>query len=139
MPDLMPVFRPAAPQALAALSTRAGLPLTAAQAELLLLHQEQTLLDLGRVDFSGGILSKLAAAFANSPYVLAADWPDTLAKLTELFYAFKSETRDAMSDDALLFAMRKCFDGACGGSLDALADCRTDDFFALFNREDDHE
>ena len=60
---------------------------------------------------------------------IAEDWADTLAQLTELFYAFKFETRDALADDALLAAMRKWFDGACGGSLEALADCRAEDLF----------
>lgn len=139
MLDLTPVFRPAAPQTLCALSARAGLPLSARQAEALLAHQERTLLDLGRVDFSGGILPKLMAAFADSPYVLAEDWPDTLAALTELFYAFKSETRDAMADDNLLLAMRRLFDGACCGSAEALADCRAGDLFAALSKEDAHE
>lgn len=139
MLDLTPVFRPAAPQTLCALSARAGLPLSARQAEALLAHQERTLLDLGRVDFSGGILPKLMAAFADSPYVLAEDWPDTLAALTELFYAFKSETRDAMADDNLLLAMRRLFDGACGSSAEALADCRAGDLFAALSKEDTHE
>jgi|GEM_PF-3115145 len=139
MLDLTPVFRPAAPQTLCALSARAGLPLSARQAEALLAHQERTLLDLGRVDFSGGILPKLMAAFADSPYALAEDWPDTLAALTELFYAFKSETRDAMADDNLLLAMRRLFDGACGGSAEALADCRAGDLFAALSKEDAHE
>ena len=142
MPGLTPVFHPDSPQTLARFSRRAGLPLTAAQAESLLAHQEQTLLNLGRVDFSGGILPKLIDAFADSPYVPAADWADTLARLTELFYAFKSETRDAMADDALLVSMRRLFDGACGGSLDALADCRAGDLFAALNalkKEDDFE
>lgn len=139
MTDLTPVFRPAAPQTLCALSARAGLPLSARQAEALLAHQEQTLLDLGRVDFSGGILPRLMAAFADSPYALAEAWPDTLAALTELFYAFKLETRDAMTDDSLLLAMRRLFDGACGGSPEALADCRADDLFAALSKEDDHE
>ena len=139
MLDLTPVFRPAAPQTLCALSARAGLPLSARQAEALLAHQERTLLDLGRVDFSGGILPKLMAAFADSPYALAEDWPDTLAALTELFYAFKSETRDAMADDNLLLAMRRLFDGACDGSAEALADCRAGDLFAALSKEDAHE
>ncbi len=139
MPDLTPVFHAAAPQTLAALSRRAGLPLTSAQAELLLVHQEQTLLDLGRVDFAGGILPKLIAAFADSPYILAEDWAEALARLTELFYAFKFETRDAIADDALLVSMRRMLDGPCGGSLDALANCRARDFFALLTKEDHHE
>ena len=63
MPDLTHVFHPAVPQTLARFSRRAGLPLTAAQAE------------------------------------------------------------------SLLAAMRKRFDGACGGSLEALADCRAEDLF----------
>ena len=79
------------------------------------------------------------AAFADSPYVFAEDWPDTLAALTELFYAFKSETRDAMADDNLLLAMRRLFDGACGGSAEALADCRAGDLFAALSKENTHE
>ena len=35
----------------------------------------------------------------------------------------------ARTVDALLAAMRKRFDGSCGGSLEALADCRAEDLF----------
>ena len=83
-------------------------------------HQRAALRDVVRVDFGGGVLKKLAAAFCGSPYIQANNWADTLAQLTELFYALKNETRDQLGDDALIAAMAARFNGDAGGSLDAL-------------------
>ena len=95
--------------------------ISAEQAAMLVQHQRAALRDVGRVDFGGGVLKKLAAAFCGSPYIQANNWADTLAQLTELFYALKNETRDQLGDDALIAAMAARFNGDAGGSLDALA------------------
>ena len=118
---------------------RTGMTLSPAQAALVAQRQRAALRETGRVEFSGGTLRALAEAFCGSPFIQRADWPDTLAALTELFYAFKSETRDAMADDNLLLAMRRLFDGTCCGSAEALADCRAGDLFAALSKEDTHE
>ena len=98
-----------------------GMAISAEQAAMLVRHQRAALWDAGRVDFGGGVLKKLATAFCGSPYIQANDWTDTLAQLTELFYALKNETRDQLGDDALIAAMAARFNGGAGGSLDALA------------------
>ena len=98
-----------------------GMTISAEQAAMLVQHQRAALRDVGRVDFGGGVLKKLAAAFCGSPYIQANNWADTLAQLTELFYALKNETRDQLGDDALIAAMAARFNGDAGGSLDALA------------------
>lgn len=98
-----------------------GMTISAEQAAMLVQHQRAVLRDVGRVDFGGGVLKKLAAAFCGSPYIQANNWADTLAQLTELFYALKNETRDQLGDDALIAAMAARFNGDAGGSLDALA------------------
>ena len=117
------VLHPASVSSLCQTSGAFGQPLSAAQAQMLLTCQSETLLHLGRVDFSGGILPKLIQAFAPSPYILTEDWAQTLAQLTQLFYAFKNETQDAVPDDDLIAAMADRFNGKCGGSLENLADC----------------
>ena len=98
-----------------------GMTISAEQAAMLVRHQRAVLRDAGRVGFGGGVLKKLAAAFCGSPYIQATNWTDTLAQLTELFYALKNETHDQLGDDALIAAMAARFNGDAGGSLDALA------------------
>ena len=98
-----------------------GMTISAEQAAMLVQRQRAVLRDAGRIDFGDGVLKKLAAAFCDSPYIQANDWTDTLAQLTELFYALKNETRDQLGDDALIAAMAARFNGGAGGSLDALA------------------
>ena len=90
------------------------------QAVMLVQHQAAALLDTGRIDFGGGVLKKLADAFCGSPYIQPADWADTLAELTTIFYALKNETRDLVGNDALIAAMAARFH-TVGGSLEALA------------------
>lgn len=100
---------------------RTGMTLSPAQAAMVARRQRAALRETGRVEFSGGTLRALAEAFCGSPFIQRADWPDTLAELTELFYALKNETRDRLGDEALIRAMAVRFNGSAGGSADALA------------------
>lgn len=142
-----------APQALAQLNettARFRLSLSAPQAAMLARHEEGALRQTGRVDFGGGILRPLALAFADSPYVSQSEWAQTLGELLELFYAFKAETHDLLSDAELLAAMARIFNERAHGSISALADCREDDLLRAArgdlpdapggeNAEDDHD
>ena len=58
--------------------------------------------------------------FSSSPYVSPDNYLETLHELIEIFYYFKNETLDLISDDNLIRFMKKCFDGRCGGSLEIL-------------------
>ena len=118
-------FLPAAARELtdsARVGEAGGLTISPEQAAMLVRRQAEVLRDTGRVDFGGGVLKKLAEAFCDSPYIQPCDWADTLAQLTELFYALKSETRDQLGDDPLIAAMAARFNGDAGASLDALAE-----------------
>ena len=99
-----------------------GMTISPEQAVMLVRRQAEVLRDTGRVDFGGGVLKKPAEAFCDSPYIQPCDWADTLAQLTELFYALKNETRDQLGDDTLIAAMAARFNGDAGASLDALAE-----------------
>lgn len=98
-----------------------GLTLTAGEVRELTLTRQQALRATGRIEFGGGTVERLMAAFCDSPYIDPPRWSATLGELLELFYAAKTRTRDRVGDAELMETMRQAFDGPCGGSLEALA------------------
>lgn len=109
------------------------LTLSHADAVMLANRETDALRQTGRVHFGDSVLEPLARAFCDSPYIQPRDWPDTLAALTDLFYALKNETRDRLGDDALIAAMSARFNET-GGDLDALA-ATEPDWFLRFDAE----
>jgi hypothetical protein len=99
---------------------RFGLTLSAEQRERLARCRTEALQKTGRVEFGEGVLGKLILAFCDSPNLVSSEYEETLAELQELFYSFKNECRDQVTDDELILAMRLFYD-RFGGSLDALA------------------
>lgn len=99
-----------------------GLCLSEEEAERLLAVRERALKDSGRVEFGGGILPDLIAAFCDSQYINQEDYEDILAKLQDIFYSFKNETMDEVTDGELLDFMRYEFEGICFGDLEYLRD-----------------
>jgi hypothetical protein len=98
-----------------------GLALSDGEIRELAARHADALRETGRVEFGGGILPKLLAAFASSPYLRHDNCGETAAELQELFYAFKNECGERLSDDELLAAMRTAFDGPAGGAAEYLA------------------
>jgi hypothetical protein len=128
--DMKFLFAPAPGQIAAAqkelaacnrLSAPYGLVLSAQQLQTLTQCRFAALKAAGRVDLGGGILPALIAAFCDSPYLAPATYEADLAALQEMFYTFKTDCRERMSDDELLHAMRLLFDGRAQGSLEYLA------------------
>lgn len=113
-----------------------GLTLSKADRAALLNRREQALRDTGRVEFSGGIFQKLVYAFCDSPYLAQQHYADTLGVLLSLFYAFKSDLEDEMTDNDLLEAMRDIFDHRAQGSLAYLADITLSDLCRLPSHDD---
>lgn len=113
------------------LTERYGLSLTEAEMEQLALRRVEALHASGRVEFGPGILEKLALAFCDSPYLEQAAYAETLAELQELFYAFKTECMERVSDDALVEAMRLIYNEAVHGDLTRLADTDRDTIYRI--------
>ena len=63
-----------------------------------------------RVEFGESILPKLIDTFYDSPYISQSSYPDTCIRLQEIFYLYKNETMDEMTDDELLEFMKEQFD-----------------------------
>lgn len=98
-----------------------GLVLTQTQALALSQNREAALQRTARLEFGGGILPKLILAFRDSPYFPGGDPVVVLSELMDIFYAYKNETLDALTDDELLAAMRAAYDGTCHGCTALLA------------------
>lgn len=101
---------------------RFGLALSEAQAAQLVKARSHALCTNGRIEFGSGIIDRIIKQFCDSPYVSASSYADTLLELVELFYYFKNESMDLLSDDELITAMKTSFDGSCQGSVELLAD-----------------
>lgn len=99
-----------------------GLTLSESALQRLLLLRAEVLQQTGRIELGGGVLEKLITAFCDSPYVVQSKYEDTLAELQELFYYFKNECRDLVTDDELLDAMRLIFNSVAHGSVEYLGD-----------------
>ena len=94
-----------------------GLSLSQSALERLLQHRVEILSDTKRIEFGEGVLGKLIVAFCDSPYIVQGDYEETLLELQELFYLFKNECYDLVSDDELIGAMRLIYNGVAKGSV----------------------
>ena len=97
-----------------------GLALTAEQAQALVLSRNESLKASGRIELGGGVIEKLIHSFAGSPYINAENYEETLHRLIDIFYSFKSDTWESVSDNQLIEFMKDAFDGSCRGSLELL-------------------
>lgn len=74
----------------------------------------------GRIEFNGQIINKIIISFYDSPYISQYNYSDTINELVEIFYNYKNETLDYISDDELIEIMKENFDNYCQGSLELL-------------------
>jgi len=102
------------------LAMKYGLVLTEKQAMALVEIRFFALRENGRIEFGGGVIDKMINKFCSSPYLNMENYEETLHGLLELFYYYKNETMDLMSDEDLLQYMEEAFDGICQGSVELL-------------------
>lgn len=97
-----------------------GLTLTKEDAQALLEERKSSLISQKRVELNGGILPKIIDTFMDSAYISQEDYVDTLVRLQDLFFQFKNEMNDEITDEELLNFMKEQFETICYGDLDYL-------------------
>lgn len=97
-----------------------GLALSNNQIKNLLERRKETLQATGRIEFREGIIEKIIKVFCDSPFITQENYATTLYELVEIFYEYKNETMDLISDDELIQFMKNSFDGICKGDIDYL-------------------
>ncbi len=103
------------------ITSKYGLTLNNSQISNLLEKRKETLKSTGRVEFRGNIIEKLIKEFCDSPYINQENYESTIYELIEIFYEYKNETMDLITDDELIGVMKRFFDGICKGDLEYLS------------------
>ena len=125
-----------------------GLQLSEQEALILVEERKRSLREEERIEFGEGILPKLIFAFCDSPYIYQNNYVDSIATLQDIFYLYKNESLDELTDDELITSMKEAFEGECEGSLEHLEDTsleafareirgRTHGFLGKYEEEDD--
>ncbi|MGN0292060.1 MAG: DUF6323 family protein [Lachnospiraceae bacterium] len=102
------------------ISARYGLLLSEKEAEEVILYKNEVLKENKRVEFGESILPKIIETFCDSAYILQDTYAETLKELQEIFFYYKNESMDELSDDELLEFMKSQYEEICFGDLDYL-------------------
>lgn len=105
-----------------------GIVITKEDAQVLVQERNTILKEQERVEFGESILPKILFTFCDSPYLYQDNYLESIGRLQEIFYFYKNESFDDVSDDELLEIMKEYFDGECQGSLDYLEETCLDAF-----------
>jgi hypothetical protein len=97
-----------------------GLVLSQEEANALLINRKNSLSDNLRIEFGESILPKIINVFCNSQYINQDSYAEILSELQEIFYLFKNEAQDELTDDELLDFMKKQYEEICFGDLEYL-------------------
>lgn len=97
-----------------------GLKLSEKDIQTILKTRTEALSGNGRVEFGGGIITQIVSTFCDSPYISQYNYVETINELVEIFYYYKNETLEEISDEELINFMKKYFDNFCQGDLELL-------------------
>lgn len=109
-------------------SNQFGLSLTDDDIGELLVRRRESLSEQQRVEFGAGILDMIIFAFCDSDYVYQENYLETIIRLQNIFYLYKNESLDELTDDELISIMRNAFEEKCHGSLEYLEETFLDEF-----------
>lgn len=97
-----------------------GLSLSNEDSEILLAEKNNILKVERRVEFGQSILPQIIYVFCDSAYISQTNYTETLIRLQEIFYMYKNEMQDEITDEELLNFMKEQFETVCYGDLDYL-------------------
>lgn len=99
---------------------RFGLTLTEDDVRLITEARQSTLREARRVELGDSITPKIIYEFCDSAYLCQGNYRDTIIRLQEIFFLYKNEMQDEITDDELLHFMKEQFETICYGDLDYL-------------------
>ena len=97
-----------------------GLQISERDAELLMEERAKVLKAERRVEFGQSILPRIIYAFCDSAYLSQDNYLDTLIHLQEIFFLYKNEMQDEITDEELLNFMREQYEEVCFRDLEYL-------------------
>lgn len=97
-----------------------GLSLSEEEAKLIVEARTHALGQERRVEFGEGIAPRIIYEFCDSDFISQDDYALTIIRLQDIFYLYKNETQDELTDEELLHFMKEQFETVCFGDLDYL-------------------
>lgn len=97
-----------------------GLTLSEKEAQAIVAERKNTLKEQKRIEFGEGILPRLIYEFCDSYYISQDNYVETIIRLQDIFYLYKNEMLDELTDNELIHFMKEQFDTVCYGDLDYL-------------------
>lgn len=97
-----------------------GLSLTEQDAKLILEERKKSLSEQRRIEFGEGIETKIIYEFCDSDYIDQSNYVESIIRLQEIFYLYKNEMQDEITDDELIHLMKEQFEIICFGDFDYL-------------------
>lgn len=94
---------------------RYGLSLREEDAKLILKERRQTLKDEKRIELGESITKKIIDEFCDSDFLYQDNYVSTIIKLQEIFFMYKNEMHDEITDEELLHFMKEQFETVCFG------------------------
>lgn len=99
---------------------RYGLTLSEEEAKRIVEAEAKALGQERRVELGEGISPRIIYEFCDSDYITQDDYVDTVIRLQQIFFLYKNEMNDEITDDELLHFMKEQFETVCFGDLDYL-------------------
>lgn len=97
-----------------------GLKISENDAKILIAEKTKVLKMEQRVEFGESVLPKIIYTFCDSAYLTQENYLDTLIRLQEIFFSYKNEMQDEITDEELLHFMKEQFEDICYGDLEYL-------------------
>lgn len=97
-----------------------GLVLSEEDAKLLVNEKSKSLEEQKRIEYGESILPKIIYEFCDSDYISQRNYVETIGRLQDIFFLYKNEMMDEISDDELLHFMKEQFETVCYGDLEYL-------------------
>ena len=97
-----------------------GLTLSSEDVAAIVAARKSTFIEENRIELGKSIIPQIIDVFYDSPYITQDNYRDSIIRLQEIFFHFKNETEDELTDDELLTLMREQFDETCYGDFELL-------------------
>lgn len=97
-----------------------GLVLKEEEMNALIECKNQSLKKCRRVEFGESILQALIYTFCDSQFIDSQNYLDSLERLQDIFYGFRNEAMDQLTDDEVLTFMKEQFETVCAGDFEYL-------------------
>ena len=91
-----------------------GLVLTEEDVQQITKNTKETLKKTGRIETSTDSLEKKISFLYSSPYTQKDDYVEVISDMEEIFYYFKNQVSDLLSDDEIIEILKKTYNEKSG-------------------------